>query len=220
MLGNLMTLLILTAIVTACGWLAWRAWHARRALVRWPSVLLAGLSASGRSGGPAFPANGNGPAPALGTLGDFRLLREVGRGGMGVVYEAEQVSLGRRVALKVLPFAGALDPRQLARFRNEAQAAAGLHHTNVVPVYFVGCDHGVHYYAMQFIDGRTLAALIRELTAEGAESAKGKQEERSTALLCALRALRGEARLGRAVDDGAGVGLEADHFREGLADAG
>src|SRR5262245_25999838 len=73
-----------------------------------------------------------------GRLGDFRLLREIGRGGMGIVYEAEQLSLGRRVALKVLPFAGALDPRHLQRFQREAQAAAQLHHTHIVPVYFVG----------------------------------------------------------------------------------
>jgi serine/threonine protein kinase/Flp pilus assembly protein TadD len=100
---------------------------------------------------------------AVGTLGDFRLLREVGRGGMGVVYEAVQISLGRRVALKVLPFAAALDARQLQRFKNEAQAAANLHHTNVVPVYGVGTERGVHYYAMQFIEGHTLAAMIHEL---------------------------------------------------------
>jgi eukaryotic-like serine/threonine-protein kinase len=96
-------------------------------------------------------------------LGDFRLLREIGRGGMGVVYEAEQRSLGRRVAVKLLPFAGALDPRQLQRFKNEAQAAAQLHHTNIVPVHFVGSERGVHYYAMQLIDGCTLAEVIREL---------------------------------------------------------
>src|SRR5262245_31012955 len=82
---------------------------------------------------------------------------------MGVVYQAEQVSLGRQVALKVLPFAATLDPRQLQRFTNEAQAAAGLHHSNIVPVFAVGCERGVHYYAMQFIHGQTLAALIAEL---------------------------------------------------------
>jgi serine/threonine protein kinase len=81
-------------------------------------------------------------------IGDFRILRQVGRGGMGVVYEAEQMSLGRRVALKVLPFAAVLDSRNLQRFKNEAQAAAHLHHTNIVPVYAVGNDRGVHYYAM------------------------------------------------------------------------
>ena len=68
-------------------------------------------------------------------LGDFRLLREIGRGGMGIVYEAEQISLGRRVALKILPFAAAMDPRQIQRFQVEAQAAACLHHPNIVPVH-------------------------------------------------------------------------------------
>jgi serine/threonine protein kinase len=106
----------------------------------------------------ALAADGRGAV-----LGDFRLLREVGRGGMGVVYEAEQLSLGRRVALKVLPFAATLDPRQLQRFKNEAQAAAQLHHTNIVPVFAVGCERGVHFYAMQYIDGQTLAGLIQEL---------------------------------------------------------
>src|SRR5262245_50521771 len=81
---------------------------------------------------------------------------------MGVVYEAEQVSLGRRVALKVLPFAATMDPRHLQRFQNEARAAASLHHPNIVPVHAVGQERGVYYYAMQFIDGRTLADLIAE----------------------------------------------------------
>jgi hypothetical protein len=103
------------------------------------------------------------PLDEHGRLGDFDILREVGRGGMGVVYEAEQISLGRRVALKVLPFAAAMDPRQLQRFKHEAQAAAHLHHTNIVPVYSVGCERGVHFYAMQFIEGQTLAAVIEEL---------------------------------------------------------
>jgi serine/threonine protein kinase/Flp pilus assembly protein TadD len=108
----------------------------------------------------------------LGRLGDFHLVREVGRGGMGVVYEAEQISLGRRVALKVLPFAAALDARQLQRFKNEAQAAACLHHTNIVPVFGVGCERGVHYYAMQFIEGLSLAEVIADLRLLVAEGAK------------------------------------------------
>jgi serine/threonine protein kinase/tetratricopeptide (TPR) repeat protein len=103
------------------------------------------------------------PSLLAGCLGDYRILREVGRGGMGVVYEAEQISLGRRVALKVLPFASTLDPRQLQRFKNEAHAAAQLHHTHIVPVYATGCERGVHYYAMQYVEGQTLAALIAEL---------------------------------------------------------
>jgi serine/threonine protein kinase/tetratricopeptide (TPR) repeat protein len=101
--------------------------------------------------------------PEDGLLGDFHVLGEVGRGGMGVVYEAEQVSLSRRVALKILPFASALQPRQVQRFKNEALAAAHLHHAHIVPVYAVGCERGVHFYAMQFIRGHTLAGVVRTL---------------------------------------------------------
>jgi serine/threonine protein kinase len=100
------------------------------------------------------------PTAADGVLGDFRILRQVGRGGMGIVYEAEQISLGRRVALKVLPFAATMDQRQLQRFQNEARAAASLERPHIVPVYGVGCERGVHYYAMKFIDGQSLAAMI------------------------------------------------------------
>jgi serine/threonine protein kinase len=98
-------------------------------------------------------------------LGDFRIVRLLGRGGMGVVYEAEQISLDRRVALKVLPFAATLDATQLQRFRNEAHAAASLHHPHIVPVYAIGCERGVHYYAMQFIDGVSLDAILARMRA-------------------------------------------------------
>ncbi|WP_406699978.1 protein kinase [Singulisphaera sp. Ch08] len=98
-----------------------------------------------------------------GILGEFHLLREIGRGGMGVVYEALEVPLGRRVALKVLPIAAALDPRQLKRFQLEAQAVASLNHRNIVPIFSVGRDRGVSYFAMQLIEGRTLADVNREL---------------------------------------------------------
>jgi WD40 repeat protein/serine/threonine protein kinase len=96
-------------------------------------------------------------------LGEYRILRQVGRGGMGVVYEAVQESLGRHVALKVLPFHAGLTGTQLERFRREARAGARLHHTNIVPVFGVGEDKGVHYYAMQFIQGQSLDAVLREL---------------------------------------------------------
>jgi serine/threonine protein kinase len=96
-------------------------------------------------------------------LGDFRIVREIGRGGMGIVYEAIQLSLARRVALKVLPFAATFDARHLQRFRQEAQAAAQLHHTNIVPVYAVGCERGIHFYAMQLIDGQSLDVVVRQL---------------------------------------------------------
>jgi serine/threonine protein kinase len=96
-------------------------------------------------------------------LGEFRLVREIGHGGMGVVYEAEQVTLGRRVALKVLPCGASLDSRHRRRFQVEAQAAGLLHHEHIVPVFGTGFDAGVHYYVMQFIDGRPLTDLLREL---------------------------------------------------------
>jgi serine/threonine protein kinase/Flp pilus assembly protein TadD len=121
------------------------------------SECLAGLELA-QSLAPAFADDA-----AVLRLADFRIVREVGRGGMGVVYEAVQLSLGRRVALKILPLAAALDGRQLQRFKHEARAAAQLHHTHIVPVYAVGCERGVHFYAMQYIDGRTLAAMIAEL---------------------------------------------------------
>jgi serine/threonine protein kinase/WD40 repeat protein len=96
-------------------------------------------------------------------LGDYRLLREIARGGMGVVYEAMQESLGRHVALKILPRHRWVEPVQIERFQLEARSAARLHHGNIVPVYGVGEHEGVHYYAMQFIQGHGLDAILDEL---------------------------------------------------------
>jgi outer membrane protein assembly factor BamB/predicted Ser/Thr protein kinase len=103
--------------------------------------------------------------PAAGraqVLGDFRILREVGRGGMGAVFEAEQISLGRRVALKILRFGAVSDPTAIERFQREAETVAKLHHTNIVPIFAVGTERGVNYYAMQFIEGRSLAEVLSE----------------------------------------------------------
>jgi serine/threonine protein kinase len=159
-------------------------------------------SMPGESFGP-FPVAG---APAgMGLLGDFRIVREVGRGGMGVVYEAEQISLGRRVALKVLPFAAAMDPRQLQRFKVEAQSAAHLHHPHIVPVYSVGVERGVHYYAMQFIEGRSLAGVVGQLRREaglvpdgdldaGTIPTGGRTEDLATALTAPIGPAEVEAR--------------------------
>jgi serine/threonine protein kinase len=127
-----------------------------------------------------------------GVLGDFRILREIGRGGMGVVYEAEQLSIGRRVALKVLPFAAMLDRQQLNRFKNEARAAGTLDHSNIVAIHSVGCERGVHYYAMQLIEGQSIAQVIDTLRTERAaspptparaveqQSGSGVEEQRSS----------------------------------------
>jgi hypothetical protein len=126
-----------------------------------------------------FPAN---------PLGDFQIVRELGRGGMGIVYEAIHLSLGRRVALKVLPFAAGFDPRQLQRFRTEAQAAAHLHHSNIVPVHAVGTERGVHFYEMQLIEGRSLDAVIREAREQAQAGQPVRRDRSALAVLAKLAA--------------------------------
>ena len=149
---------------------------------------------------------------AWGTLGDFRLLREIGRGGMGIVYEAEQISLNRRVALKVLPFAATLDERRLQRFKMEAQAAAQLHHPNIVPVYAVGCERDVHFYAMQFIDGQTLAAAIEER--RGAAEMPAESLRSATTVLEAELPPRSAAYFRRAAEMGVQAADALDHAHQ------
>jgi serine/threonine protein kinase len=96
-------------------------------------------------------------------IGEFLLVREVGRGGMGVVYEAVQQSLNRQVALKVLCSPGLLDPAQLERFRREALAAARLQHSHIVPVFGFGAHDGTYYYAMQYVSGQSLDRAVESL---------------------------------------------------------
>jgi serine/threonine protein kinase len=106
------------------------------------------------------------------SLGEFRILREVGRGGMGVVFEAEQLGLPeRRVALKVLSMSAALDPRTLQRFRVETQAAACLNHPNIVPVFSAGCERDIPFYAMPLIKGRSLAEILNAMSSDERTSA-------------------------------------------------
>ena len=102
-------------------------------------------------------------SPRLERLGEFRILGMIGRGGMGVVYRAQQESLGRKVASQGVAFEHLISSEQVVRFKREAQAAARLHHTNIVPVYGVGEDQGVHFYVMQYIEGQGLDAIISEL---------------------------------------------------------
>jgi eukaryotic-like serine/threonine-protein kinase len=118
---------------------------------------------SGGTTGSLAAENGAAVGIRLQRLGDYRILREIGRGGMGVVYEAEQESLGRRVALKVLSAGSLLDPKQVRRFEREAKAAAKLHHTNIVPVFGVGRQDGYHYFVMQFIAGLGLDVVLDDL---------------------------------------------------------
>ncbi len=111
-------------------------------------------------GAPAAATVADGPLPQR--LGEYRILREVGRGGMGVVYEAVQESLGRRVALKVLPGMGLADPTLRERFRREAQATARLHHPNIVQIFEVGEHEGQPFLALEFVAGPGLADRLRE----------------------------------------------------------
>jgi serine/threonine protein kinase/WD40 repeat protein len=109
-------------------------------------------------------ADRTGPGSFVGEhLGEYRIVSEIARGGMGIVFEAVQESLGRHVALKVLPIHGLLRENRLERFRCEARAAARLHHSNIVPVFGVGECDGVHYYAMQYIRGQNLDAVLEEV---------------------------------------------------------
>src|SRR5262249_9204483 len=122
-----------------------------------PALLLLEGMAGGRTG----PAPGGSPAIAPGqTFGAYRIEREGGRGGMGGVYEGTHRAPGKRVGLKGLPVRGPPEAGQLERFLREAQTAAGLHHTNIVPVFDVGQVHGTPYYAMQYIEGRGLDRVL------------------------------------------------------------
>ena len=107
-------------------------------------------------------AAGPGQEDAPGRLGEFRIVREIGRGGMGIVFEAEQTSLKRRVALKVLPTALRSDRRLLSRFRREAEAAARLRHPNIVPVYSIGQAGNAPFFAMEMVTGQSLAEALDE----------------------------------------------------------
>jgi serine/threonine protein kinase len=110
----------------------------------------------------------NGALRGEAAIADFLVIREIGRGGMGIVFEAQQQSLGRRVALKVLPFAGSLRHNAQLRFQHEARVAAMLEHPHIVPIFASGEDRGVHYYAMQLVEGQTAAEFIAALRGESA----------------------------------------------------
>ncbi|QEH38759.1 Serine/threonine-protein kinase PrkC [Aquisphaera giovannonii] len=136
--------------------------HAGRLRSLVPAMLeMEGLGGEADGGGPAGPPDALAAMPAR--LGDYALVRPIGSGGMGVVYEAVQQSLGRQVALKMFPAPGPGEASRLERFRREAHAAARLQHANIVPVYEIGEHEGRHFYTMQLIEGRGLDLVIREL---------------------------------------------------------
>jgi WD40 repeat protein len=159
-------------------------------------------------GRPALPQAG--PLPEQ--LGDFRILREIGHGGMGVVYEAVQQSLGRHVALKVLPFHARMEPTLLERFRREARAAAQLHHTNIVPVFGIDEHEGIHYYAMQFIQGQSLDEVIHEVNRLREAKAVPVHTMKSDRVAQAL--LSGRFQTGAAEDGKKGVSWQGENQGE------
>jgi serine/threonine protein kinase len=126
------------------------------------------------------------PKPLQGVLGDFRIGPEIGRGGMSIVYDAEQISLSRRVALKMLPLAAAIDERRIRRFQNEAKLAATLKHPNIVSVYAIGCERGIHFYAMEFVEGLSLAEVVRCMRSDQRDKTVSNSADATTEPIAAL----------------------------------
>lgn len=141
-------------------------------------------------------------------LGDYEIVREIGRGGMGVVYEARQRSLGRRVALKVLPANYLPSEKHVLRFKREARSAARLHHTNIVPVFGVGEQDGSHYYVMQYIEGHTLEDVVtclRELTASSSTEIPKRLDQRTDPVDATLRLAQRLVSSKLTTDQGGGI---------------
>ncbi len=136
-------------------------------------------------------------------LGDFEIIRELGRGGMGIVHEARQVSLSREVALKVISSTLGLSSKAIVRFRREAEAAGKLHHTNIVPIYATGEDQGTYFYAMELIDGPSLQGVIEGMR-EG-ESERPRVSDAAAATVpvekCAAPSSRGSSVSSRSSGD-------------------
>jgi len=138
-------------------------------------------------------------------VGDYRILREIGRGGMGTVYRAVQESLGRMVALKVFPAVFTLDPVRLERFRREARATARIRHPNIVPIYDVGESDGIHYYAMQLVEGPSLHAVLTEERDQAAQ--RGRKSSAISDPAYAVRVAERMAELAEGLEEAHAQGL-------------
>ena len=160
---------------------------------------VAGLAKIGQGNGEVRDRQGAGGGTVGRAFGEFRIVREVGRGGMGIVYEARQGGLDRPVALKVLSLAAAMDPRALQRFQLEAQVAGWLQHPRIVPVHAVGVFDDVPYYAMQLIEGISLAGLIAEMRSlvSGAVTVPDRHDPSLNASTLATGFLSGSFQAGR-----------------------
>jgi serine/threonine protein kinase len=157
---------------------------------------------------PGTPRQRPGGGPIRERIGEYRLIREIGRGGMGIVYEAEQESLGRRVAVKVLPGGAWVDDRPIQRFLREAKTAGGLSHGHIVPVFAVGLEDGLPYYVMPLIEGAGLDRVILELRQRKVASFNGSNHLEDPDLASIARTLLDRSNPARPLDSGGSTGLE------------
>lgn len=138
----------------------------------WPAVLMAEADSQSRSEAETLALRNSSLPTALGQFGDFELLEELGRGGMGVVYKARHRQLDRVVALKMILSGPWATPDELARFRAEAALAARLDHPGIVPVYEIGTCEGKPYFSMKYVPGQTLAQLVAQGPLPSREAAR------------------------------------------------